>query len=192
VSAAFQEAAAVKGLPWVQARAARLRGLLTGPGELDEHFAAALALHGGTLDAFEEARTRLAYGGRLRRARRRVDAREPLRAALVAFERLGARPWADQAAAELEATGETAVRGAGAGLDRLTPRELQLALLLAEGRTTRQTAAAVFLSPKTVEYHLRSVYTKLGVTSRAELAARLTHAGEQQGTAPDGDRSVRH
>ena len=60
--------------------------------------------------------------------------------------------------------------------DALTPRELQIALLLAEGRTTRETAAALFLSPKTVEYHLRHVYTKLGIASRAELAVRLAGA----------------
>jgi len=60
--------------------------------------------------------------------------------------------------------------------DALTPRELQIALLLAEGRTTRETAAALFLSPKTVEYHLRHVYTKLDIASRAELATRLAGA----------------
>jgi DNA-binding CsgD family transcriptional regulator len=165
--------AAAKALPWAQARAARLRGLLCGWAELDDRFAEALALHERTPDVFEAARTRLLYGARLRRARRRADAREPLRAALECFDRLGARPWADLAAAELEATGETVARRGGDERDALTPRELQIALLLAEGRTTRETAAALFLSPKTVEYHLRHVYTKLGIASRAELAGRL-------------------
>ena len=168
--------AAAKALPWAQARAARLRGLLCGWAELDDRFGEALALHERTPDVFEAARTRLLYGARLRRARRRADAREPLRAALECFDRLGARPWADLAAAELEATGETVARRGGDERDALTTRELQIALLLAEGRTTRETAAALFLSPKTVEYHLRHVYTKLGIASRAELAARLADA----------------
>jgi DNA-binding CsgD family transcriptional regulator len=169
----YAAAAQAKGLPWARARAARVRGLLAGDAELDEHFEAALALHAQTLDVFETARTRLAFGARLRRTRRRADARPQLRAALDAFERLGAQPWADAAAAELAATGEQVARAGTADSERLTPRELQIAVLLAEGRTTRETAAALFLSPKTVEYHLRHVYTKLDIASRAELVARL-------------------
>jgi DNA-binding CsgD family transcriptional regulator len=188
VAAGYADAAAAKGLPWAAARAARLRGLLADPGELDEHFTAALLLHAQTRDVFEAARTRLAYGARLRRARRRVDARPVLRAALDDFERLGARPWADAAAAELEATGESVPRAGDGDGERLTPRELQIALLLTEGRTTRETAAALFLSPKTVEYHLRHVYTKLDITSRAELVARLGWPGVR--TRPGRDRPI--
>jgi len=173
LAARYGAAAAAKALPWAQARAARLRGLLCGWDELDDRFAEALALHERTPDVFESARTKLLYGARLRRARRRSDARGPLREALNCFDRLGARPWADLAATELEATGETVARRGGDEREALTPRELQIALLLAEGRTTREAAAALFLSPKTVEYHLRHVYLKLGITSRAELAASL-------------------
>ena len=173
LAARYGAAAAAKALPWAQARAARLRGLLCGWDELDDRFAEAFALHARTPDVFESARTKLVYGARLRRARRRSDARGPLREALDCFERLGARPWADLAAVELEATGETVARRGGDERAALTPRELQIALLLAEGRTTRETAAALFLSPKTVEYHLRHVYTKLGIASRTELAAAL-------------------
>jgi DNA-binding CsgD family transcriptional regulator len=136
---------------------------------MDECFERALRRHAQTPDGFEAARTRLAYGERLRRARERVRAREHLRAALEVFERLDARPWAERARAELEATGE---RRAGRA-DALTPQELQIARLLAGGRTTRQAAAALFLSPKTVEYHLRNAYRKLGVNSRAALAGEL-------------------
>jgi DNA-binding CsgD family transcriptional regulator len=100
-----------------------------------------------------------------------VRAREQLRAAHASFDRLGASLWADQAAAELAATGETARRRDATTLDQLTPQELQIALLLAAGRTTREAAAAIFLSPKTVEYHLHNVYRKLGIRSREELAA---------------------
>jgi DNA-binding CsgD family transcriptional regulator len=129
------------------------------------------------VDTFETARTRLAYGERLRRARNRVLAREQLRAALDTFEHLGAGPWADRASAELAATGETRRRRDPSTIDELTPQELQISLALAGGRTTRETAAALFLSPKTVEYHLRHVYQKLGIHSRDELAQALAAEG---------------
>ena len=162
-----------KGQPWSLARAARARGLTAPDDDLDAAFTEALDLHARTPDTFEEARTHLAYGYRLRRARRPTDARPHLRAALATFDALGARPWAGQAAAELRATGETAHRRDVTGLDHLTPQELQVARTLAAGRTTREAAAALFLSPKTIEYHLRNVYTKLGIRSRTELASAL-------------------
>jgi DNA-binding CsgD family transcriptional regulator len=167
----FVAAAEAKGQPWALARAARCRGLLAEAGDLEAEFEEALRLHARTPDGFETARTRLAYGARLRRARMRVRAREQLRSAVELFERLGAQPWADQARVELAATGETARRRDVSTLDDLTPQELQIAQLLAAGKTTREAAAAVFLSPKTVEYHLRNVYRKLGIRSREELAA---------------------
>ena len=170
----YARAAQAKGQPWALARAARSRGLVAGDDELDDCFEEALVQHARTPDVFETARTQLAYGARLRRARQRVRAREHLRAAAEAFERLGAATWAEAAAAELAATGETARRRDPTTLDELTPQELQIALLLAEGKTTREAAAAVFLSPKTVEYHLRHVYRKLEIRSREELAARFS------------------
>ena len=169
----FVAAAEAKGQPWAAARAARCLGLLGSDTELAERFGEALALHERTPDVFETARTHLAYGARLRRARKRVRAREELRAALELFDSLGPTPWAELAGAELAATGETARRHDPSTLDDLTPQELQIAVLLAEGRTTRQAAAALFLSPKTIEYHLRNVYRKLGISSREELAAAI-------------------
>ena len=183
VARQFRAAAAAKGQPWALARAERTMGMLGDDAELDTFFPAALAHHANTLDVFETARTRLAYGARLRRARRRVDARPPLRAALAQFDELGAVRWADLAAGELAATGESIRRREPSGVQTLTPQELQVSLLLGEGRTTREVAAALFLSPKTVEYHLRKVYTKLGIRSRAELAG-LT-AREQQRQVAD-------
>jgi DNA-binding CsgD family transcriptional regulator len=165
--------ATAKGQPWALARATRCRGLLADVSEFEPYFEDALRLHERTPDAFETARTRLAYGARLRRARKRVRAREELRAAAASFERLGARPWADQADAELAATGATARRRDVSTLDELTPQELQIARLLASGKTTRETAATIFVSPKTVEYHLGHVYGKLGIHSREELARVL-------------------
>jgi DNA-binding CsgD family transcriptional regulator len=174
VAAGFTAAAEAKGQPWALARAARCRGLVTRGEAAESWFERALELHARTPDGFEAARTRLAYGAHLRRARQRVRAREQLRAALEIFEDLGATAWADQAGAELAATGETARRRDPSTLDELTPQELQIATLLAGGKTTREAAAAIFLSPKTVEYHLRHVYAKLGIHSREELAAAFT------------------
>jgi DNA-binding CsgD family transcriptional regulator len=151
---------------------------------ITEHFDRALRHHGQTPDAFEKARTQLAYGERLRRARNRVLARAQLREALDVFERLDARPWADRARNELAASGATLRRRDPNTVDELTPQELQIALLLASGKTTRETAAALFLSPKTIEYHLRHVYQKLDIHSRDELARALAER-----TADDADRA---
>jgi DNA-binding CsgD family transcriptional regulator len=174
IAAEFIDAAESKGQPWSLARGLRCSGMLASGGELAGLFEQALDNHAQTPDVYEAARTRLAYGERLRRARERVKAREQLRAATEAFERLGADPWAERARAELAATGENIRRRDPATVDELTPQELQIALLLAGGKTTRETAAALFLSPKTVEYHLRHVYRKLDIHSRAELARTLT------------------
>jgi DNA-binding CsgD family transcriptional regulator len=163
--------AEAKGQPWSLARAARARGVV---GESEPDFLLALSRHEETLDAFEVARTRLTYGAWLRRARRRVDARTQLRLAVEGFDALGALGWADQAAAELKATGETARRRVPSTADELTPQERQIAVLLADGNSIREAAARLFLSPKTVEYHLRKVYAKLGIHSRGELAELLT------------------
>jgi DNA-binding CsgD family transcriptional regulator len=172
----FAAAANAKGQPWSLGRAIRCRALLAGDGDYEAAFEEALAVHVQTPDAFQIARTRLAYGERLRRSRQRVRAREQLRAALETFERLDATPWAERARAELAASGETLRRRDPTTLDDLTPQELQIGLLLAEGKTTREAAAALFLSPKTVEYHLRHVYQKLGIGSRPELASALAEA----------------
>ncbi len=169
----YVERATYKGQPWSRARAARVQAMLAPDDEVDDRFGAALTWHARTPDGFETARTRLVYGARLRRLRRRTDAREPLRAALASFARLGATGWAEAASIELSATGLTAHRRETGPVDELTPRELQVGLLLAEGRTTREAAAALFLSPKTVEYHLRHLYTKLGISSRPQLAEAL-------------------
>jgi len=179
-------AAEAKGRPWARARAARAQALA----EPDDDAAvagltAAVALHGEPGDPFERARTQLCLGERLRRAGRRADARPELRAALAAFEDLRAAPWAERAAAELKATGERVRRREPSSLDELTAQELRIAMMLADGATTRQAAAALYLSPKTVEYHLRNVYLKLGVNSRAALAVALRR-GDPGGSAGRG------
>ena len=169
-----------KAQPWALARAARCRGLLAAEGESDRHFETAFTLHDQTPDAFEAGRTHLAYGARLRRERQRLRAREQLRAAMDIFDHLGADPWAEMTRAELAATGETARRRDATTLNDLTPQELQIAMSLAGGRTTRETAAALFLSPKTIEYHLRNVYRKLAIGSRSELKSAMTRLGSSR------------
>lgn len=183
VASRFSAAAEAKAQPWSHARALRAQGMLADEDSFAAAFEGAISLHGQTPDTFEAARTRLAFGQRLRRSRNRSLAREQLRAAADDFDRLDARPWADRARAELAATGEThRRRDDGASIDDLTPQELHVALLLASGRTTRETAAALFLSPKTVEYHLRHVYQRLGIHSREELAQWLGRHGETAST----------
>jgi DNA-binding CsgD family transcriptional regulator len=173
-AAAFEREASIKAQPWALARGARARALLAGEHQSDGYFDAALAWHDQTPDLFEAARTRLAYGAQLRRRRQRVRAREQLRAAIGIFDQLGADPWSEMARAELAANGETARRRDPSTLGELTPQEVQIALRVAEGRSTRETAAALFLSPKTIEYHLRNIYRKLAIGSRSELAEAMT------------------
>jgi DNA-binding CsgD family transcriptional regulator len=176
IAVEFIHAATAKGQPWALARASRCRALLAPDNTFTAPFDEALALHARTPDAFETALTQLAYGERLRRTGQRIHAREHLRAAFETFDGLGTTPWAERARSELAATGETARRRDPSTLDELTPQELKVALLLAEGKTTREAAAALFLSPKTVEYHLRNAYRKLGIRSRQQLAEALAAA----------------
>ena len=145
-------------------------------------FEAALALHEGLPMPFERARTLLCFGERLRRARQRADAREPLKEALETFERLGARGWAERTRTELRATGEQQARRTETAAEQLTPHELQIAVLVAQGMTNREAAAALFLSPKTIEYHLGQIYRKLDVRGRAQLARLMAME------LPEGER----
>jgi DNA-binding CsgD family transcriptional regulator/tetratricopeptide (TPR) repeat protein len=133
-------------------------------------FEVALATHAGAVDAFEQARTELLYGARLRRSGERVAARAHLRAARDAFIAMDLTLWAQRSTAELAATGETARHPGQGALEPLTSQETRVAILVGRGLTNREAAAALFLSPKTVERHLSSVYRKRGVRSRTELA----------------------
>lgn len=164
------------GSPEDQALAARLRALVSGGDEAERWYREALRLHPARERPLDTARTALLYGEHLRRRRRRADARVQLRAALEAFEQLGTAHWAGRARTELRATGETARRRDPSTLDRLTKQELQVVRLVAEGATNREAAAQLFVSPRTVEHHLRGVFRKLGIRSRAELV-RLALAG---------------
>lgn len=153
-------------VPALEALAERCRALLEAGEEAEQHYLTALKLHDGP---FEQARTQLLYGAWLRRARRKSDARTQLRAAVDTLDRIHAASWAEQARAELAAAGATAPRTDLASAPRLTPQELQVARLAAHGLSNRDIAAQLFLSPRTVGYHLYKAFPKLGITSRSQL-----------------------
>jgi len=169
--AQFTAWAGAIGQPWAAALAARCAALTAGDADAEPLYQQAIAAHEGDGRPFEQARTRLLYGEWLRRGQRRVDAREQLLAAAGAFAGMGARPWRDRAEAELRAAGAAppAVTP-GDPLARLTPQELQVVRLAAGGVSNKQIGAQLFLSPRTVGYHLYKAFPKLGVTTREELA----------------------
>jgi DNA-binding CsgD family transcriptional regulator len=164
---AFADASAAS---WAQARVAHCHGLLSEGQVARARFEEALDHHEHAHRPFEQARTRLAYGAHLRRARRRVDARGQLAAALDVFESLAAAPWAERARVELRACGQTTRERDPSRLRQLTPQEVQVARFVSRGLSTREVAAQLFLSPRTIDFHLRNVFTKLGISSRSELA----------------------
>ncbi|MGV9302066.1 ATP-binding protein [Nonomuraea sp. NPDC003727] len=167
----FARWTAAAGQPWAQGLLARCRALLDGD---EQDFATAIDLHRAADRPFDAARTRLLLGERLRRERRKQEARTVLREAVHTFERLGALPWLERASSELRATGESLTRSADAALlSRLTPQELQVVRLAATGASNKEIAAQLFLSPRTVGHHLYKAYPKLGVTTRTELAGLI-------------------
>jgi len=165
----FRAAAERTNRRWALAAVARCDGILAPTGGFAESFERSLALLDGSPLALDRARTQLVYGERLRRAGRRREARIHLRAAHEAFAAVDAVPWAERAGAELRATGETVGPRTPDRRGELTPQELQIAALVGEGRTNKEIAARLYLSPKTIEYHLGNAYRKLGVHSRVEL-----------------------
>jgi DNA-binding CsgD family transcriptional regulator len=122
---------------------------------------------------FARARVQLAYGGWLRRQRRAAESRGHLRAARETFDALGTIPWSERARQELRASGETSRRRTPDARDQLTPQELQIAQMAAEGLTNREIGERLYLSHRTVSSHLHRIFPKLGVTSRSSLRAAL-------------------
>jgi DNA-binding CsgD family transcriptional regulator len=158
---------------WATGIEARVRALLSEGEVADSVYRQSIVHLSGTRARIELARSHLLYGEWLRRERRRMDAREQLRTALEAFTRMGAEAFARRAERELLATGERARKRTVDTLDQLTPQETQIARLAANGHTNREIAAQLFISPSTVEYHLRKAFRKLDVKSRTQLADRL-------------------
>jgi DNA-binding CsgD family transcriptional regulator len=154
-------------------------------------FEEALAVPGAERWGFELARVRLAYGEHLRRSRGIAASRVQLDAALDAFERMGARPWATRARNELRATGESRSRAGTAGPAALTPREREIAQLAATGLSNKQIGGQLRLSARTVGAHLRHVFQKLGVVSRVVLGDALVPAFPEQANDEGRGRTVR-
>ena len=168
--AEFAAFAAASRWPWAVTVENHGRALLADPDDASELFLVALSTTGANTRPYDIARTNLALGELLRRSQRRSDARPYLRTALTQFEDLGAQPFAARAANELRASGETArKRDPSTALD-LTPMELQTAQLGAQGMSNKEIAAQLWISPRTVAFHLRNVFTKTGITSRGELS----------------------
>lgn len=170
--------ATVAGVPTAVGPYRRCRGMVTV--DFDEHFSAALRADDQRPMPFERARTQLAYGRRLHRVKRRAEARAVLHDAVSGFQALSSAPWLAQAEAELLAAGgrrPSAKRDVSPAT--LTLQERHVAETVARGISNRQAAAELFLSPKTIEFHLMHVYRKLGIRSRAQLAKALrgTDAG---------------
>jgi DNA-binding CsgD family transcriptional regulator len=151
-----------------------LADALAGPAaQTGENYREAVEQLASTRLVLQTARARLLYGEWLRRENRRGDARAQLRSAYDAFTAMGAEGFAERAGRELQATGETVRKRTLGVRDELTAQEAQIARLAAAGRTNPEIGAVLFLSPRTVEWHLRKIFTKLGVTSRRELPAAV-------------------
>jgi ATP/maltotriose-dependent transcriptional regulator MalT len=180
------------GATWARAVALHGCALLADDDEESERlFGAALDMHARAARPFERARTQLAFGEFLRRARRPRDAREHLRAALDRFEALGAELWAERARVELRASGQTARRRGADTRDQLTEQELQIAHFVAQGLSNREVAAQLFLSPRTIAAHLRNVFRKLGISSRTELARLHLESVDETADDAEADAAVR-
>jgi DNA-binding CsgD family transcriptional regulator len=158
------------GTEWALGIEARCRGLLDDDESLYQESVERLARSRAEV---ELARARLLYGEWLRRENRRIDAREQLRAAHAMFSGMGAEAFAERARRELAATGETVRKRTVDTIDELTTQEAQVARLAADGHTNPEIGARLFISPRTVEYHLRKVFAKLEISSRKELRSAL-------------------
>ena len=170
----LEEVAAATQRAWALGAADRCVALLAeSTDDMIEHFKRALGWHSRSQNIFETARTELCFGEQLRRRKRRADAREHLRAALLTFEQLGATVWTKRARSELGLTAERVASRRESRPAALTTQERQVAGLVVGGGTNREVAGQLFISEKTVEYHLGSVYRKLGVRSRTQLAGLL-------------------
>jgi DNA-binding CsgD family transcriptional regulator len=169
--AELERLAARTGLASGQAAAARGRGLLVGENDYEEQFALALSHHADK-EPFERARTQLCLGRRRRRSGRR-QAHDVLNQALSYFLNAGAEPWAALTLAELGRSDEKPGRSSAQSLSGLTSQELQVALVVANGATNKEVAASLFVSVKTVEFHLGNIYRKLSIRSRSELVRRV-------------------
>ena len=171
----LSERTRASGTEWALGIEARCRALLS---DDESFYRESIERLAHSRAAVELARSRLLYGEWLRRENRRTDAREVLRAAHESFSRMGAEAFAERARRELLATGETVRRLTADTRDALTPQEVQVARLARDGHSNPEIGAQLFISPRTVEYHLRKVFRKLDVSSRKELRDALADRPE--------------
>jgi DNA-binding CsgD family transcriptional regulator len=177
--------AAASGTDWARGTAALARALLADGAVADDLYREAIELLSHTRMAIPLTRARLCYGEWLRGTKRRAEASTQLRAAFDAFSAMGANAFAERARRELEATGETVrTHREGPGAE-LTPQEHQIAQLARTRRTNPEIGAELFLSARTVEWHLRNIFTKLGISSRHELDAALSGGNHPMAATPD-------
>jgi DNA-binding CsgD family transcriptional regulator len=169
----LSESTRASDTPWARGVEARSRALIADGETAESQYRDAIEWLEPTSLRVDLARTHLLYGEWLRREGRRLDARAELRSAHEDFSEFGMEGFAERARVELEATGEHVRDRTLRAVEELTSQESQVAGLAAEGYTNRQIAEQLFISPKTVEYHLKKVYRKLDVTSRTQLARRL-------------------
>ncbi len=165
--------AQASGTDWALGVAARSQALLVDDQRAEDFYVDAIRRLGRTRIAVDLARAHLLYGEWLRRQPRRMDARAELRLAHELFYNFGMEAFADRSRIELLATGERARKRTVDSFDQLTPQDAQISRLTAQGHTNREIAAQLFISPSTVEYHLRKAFRKLDVRSRTQLAHRL-------------------
>jgi DNA-binding CsgD family transcriptional regulator len=177
-ASAFEQLAehtSASGTEWALGIEARCRALLTDD-DPEAMYREAIERLGRTRIVVHLARSHLLYGEWLRRAQRRADARGQLRSALEMFGQMGATAFAERARRELQATGETVRKRTLEGRDELTAQEAQIARLARDGLTNSEIGAQLFISPRTVEYHLAKVFTKLNISTRRELRHGLAPA----------------
>ena len=167
--------AAASDSNWAYGAAARSQALLAGGRAAEDLYGEAIGLLSKTRMATHLARARLSYGEWLRRQNRRLDARDQLRPAFEAFASMGVQAFAERARRELQATGEKVRRRSENTRAELTPQEEEIAQLARDGRTNPEIGAQLFIGARTVEWHLRKVFTKLDISSRRELDEALRH-----------------
>jgi DNA-binding CsgD family transcriptional regulator len=182
----LSQTTAVSGTDWALGVEARCRALLSDGEAAETLYRQALEALERTRVRVELARAHLLYGEWLRRERRRLDARQQLRTAHELFTEFGMEAFAERARVELEATGEHARKRTVETRDDLTPQEAQISRLAADGATNQEIAAQLFISPSTVDYHLRKAFRKLGVRSRHQLKPQLPDSGTHTEPAARG------
>ena len=161
------------GTRWAAGLECLCRALIAGDDGAEPLFLQSLEHLAHTRIATSFARARLLYGEWLRRQGRRIDARDQLRAARDMFTSMGAEAFAARAGRELAATGERVRRRPATAAVQLTPQETQIVRLAMDGQSNSEIAAQLFISPRTVEYHLHKIFSKLGITSRNQLSRAL-------------------